>query len=667
MRGFGSSSNTAREWVLPVATQRLIFTAGIIGGAVLGFALAAAAIITSEGALGAAAGLCLGGTAAAWWQTRQSIVNAGLLLVIWATMQGLAIPLAPPSLVASIFIGLTITVIMGILILRPPQARRFLVFSTLIWASQFAWNIASGRSVEAIDAGVWAIEITALLVGAQVTFLVKQELTNAALEYRALFDSVPIGLYQSSSDGSLRMANRHLTEMLGSVSIDALTDRAGETRNPSSAADNPKLMTSTDPDHAVERQLVCPDGRIIWVQERGRAINDEQGRLLRHEGVLEDITAHKLAAEATRQASERFRRAFEDAPIGMALVSHDGHFESVNQAFCLMLGFDEEELLTMGWRDITPGEDEAINAAAVAKLRSEGLGSIEMERHYTRADGQLMVGKIALSVITEGGPESGHIIAQVVDITAEKHLQERLEDLMAAKDEFIASVSHELRTPLTVVLGLAMALRDDIVDTSAEEQEEIIADIADHSTALAHIVDDLLVVAKADIGKLDINPEIIDLYEHIQTAVAECSYRSADQDLVIPHGQASVCVDPLRFRQIMRNLITNAYRYGGDLVLVEAAAADNEAVVRVIDNGNGIPVAERDAIFDPYYRAHDARGVTGSIGLGLAVSQKLAQAMAGNISYHREHGRSVFELSLPDQSGGGTEQTATLIGASSTS
>jgi len=105
--------------------------------------------------------------------------------------------------------------------------------------------------------------------------------------------------------------------------------------------------------------------------------------------------------------------------------------------------------------------------------------------------------------------------------------------------------------------------------------------------------------------------------------------------------------DPARTRQIIRNLLTNAFRYGGDEVLIDIASDGQAARIQVRDNGVGVPEDQRTLIFEPYHRAGLGRDPVGSVGLGLAVSRQLARAMGGDLTYRYESGHSIFEFSLP--------------------
>lgn len=114
-----------------------------------------------------------------------------------------------------------------------------------------------------------------------------------------------------------------------------------------------------------------------------------------------------------------------------------------------------------------------------------------------------------------------------------------------------------------------------------------------------------------------------------------------------PDRPVIAMADRARLRQIVRNLLTNAFRYGGSQVSLAVAAENGSALLSVTDDGSGLSPDEWERIFEPYYRAHSRGTVTGSIGLGLSVSKRLAEAMDGSLGYRFEDGLSIFELALP--------------------
>jgi PAS domain S-box-containing protein len=541
-------------------------------------------------------------------------------------------------------VPLFVVVIMAVLLFRGPKARYLLTYSALVWTSQLPWYVAQGREIDIIQMSVWCVQAAAMISGIMTARIVAREAQRNANRLLDLFNGVPVGLYQTTADGTSTVVNPYLAERLGEP--ETVTAEAPSVSSDEQAAE-PALMKSTNPDRPVERRLVRNDGRVVWVRERGRIIDQPANQIVRYEGVIEDITARKLAEAEAREAEERFQRAFSDAPIGMALAHLDGRFFQVNRAMCELLGFTEDQLLTMGWRDITPPDDQARNVEAVQALRHQNGGSITIDRQYRNAGGDMVRGKVGLSLVAEDGERGAYIIAQVVDLSAQARLQENLENLLEAKDEFVASVSHELRTPLTAVVGLAAELRDNFASIEPDERRELIGHIAEQSSGVAQIVDDLLVMARSNIGQLSISPSDIDVWHQVQAAVSECRHLGSNKEVVVSGGLERAWADPQRFRQIVRNLLINAMRYGGDRIRVDVNNGRQTTHIRIIDNGPGIPPADRQSIFDPYERARNTNQAPGSMGLGLTVSRTLARIMDGDLVYHRQGHESIFELTLP--------------------
>lgn len=162
---------------------------------------------------------------------------------------------------------------------------------------------------------------------------------------------------------------------------------------------------------------------------------------------------------------------------------------------------------------------------------------------------------------------------------------------------------------------------------------------------MSDLIDDLLVAARSNIGNVAVRSERVSLEHEIEGVVA--GFTDTGSSLILVHTQpGKVIADPIRVRQILRNLITNALRYGGDRVEIVTSVEPGIQVVEVIDNGKGIPADDHERIFVAYERAHQSAGQPGSVGLGLTVSRTLAELMGGSLTYEFS-GRSVFRLELP--------------------
>lgn len=241
------------------------------------------------------------------------------------------------------------------------------------------------------------------------------------------------------------------------------------------------------------------------------------------------------------------------------------------------------------------------------------------------------------AVDTSTGVPGSSVIAGLADITHMKARNEAMAEVVRTKDEFIANVSHELRTPLTAVVGLTSELAD-ANGLDGEMREEMLQLVSQQALDMSNIVEDLLVAARAEVGTVDIEIQEVALGEELR-ATLDGLGMSVSQPREVP----SVRADPRRVRQILRNLLTNAQRYGGPDLRVVTGSSHRIAWLEVRDNGEGIPDEEAERIFEPYVTS----GRKGSVGLGLAVARQLAELMGGTLQYERSAGESVFRLELP--------------------
>ncbi len=238
----------------------------------------------------------------------------------------------------------------------------------------------------------------------------------------------------------------------------------------------------------------------------------------------------------------------------------------------------------------------------------------------------------------------GTVLLTAYDITDRVEARERLEGLVRSKDQFIAAISHELRTPLSAVLGFAEEMHDAMGDE--DPLRSMMEVVADQSSEMASIIEDLLVVARSSFEDVSMAPRSIDLAGEA-AAVAEAIGSRLTKRPRHELDPAIAFADPIRVRQIIRNLLTNADRYGGEDVLIRSGSDTAWAVLEICDSGPPLAPELRDRIFQPYESSGPVGGQPAAIGLGLAVSRTLARLMDGSLRYRHEDGWSIFELRLP--------------------
>ncbi len=227
----------------------------------------------------------------------------------------------------------------------------------------------------------------------------------------------------------------------------------------------------------------------------------------------------------------------------------------------------------------------------------------------------------------------------------------RLEQSFEQQSRFSADASHELRTPLSVLLSHAeLALSR---PRSPAEYQDALATIQRAGHRMKALVDDLLVLARANAGKLDLRRDEINLKSLAEEAAIMFKPLAAKRSVtVVASGADAVCAgDKGQLSQVLANLINNAIQYnktGGDVELV-TDLRDGHAVIAVRDSGDGIPENELQHLFDPFYRVDASRSRNlGGSGLGLAICKRIVEAHGGEIRVEsRPHHGSTFEIRLP--------------------
>lgn len=221
-----------------------------------------------------------------------------------------------------------------------------------------------------------------------------------------------------------------------------------------------------------------------------------------------------------------------------------------------------------------------------------------------------------------------------------------------AKSHLLARLSHELRTPLNAILGFAQLLLDDSQQADAALRERRLRHIYGAGQHLLALVDDVLTLARPDaqpeplnLSVLALDTLVADTLPLVEQEAARCGVQLRWQP-----GHCQVRADPLRLRQVLLNLLTNAIKYNqpGGLVQVASGEEAGQVCLRVRDTGIGLPADQLSAVFEPFHRlSRQGTGVEG-LGLGLAVVRSLVDAMGGQVSASSEPGQgSEFCVRLP--------------------
>jgi signal transduction histidine kinase len=255
--------------------------------------------------------------------------------------------------------------------------------------------------------------------------------------------------------------------------------------------------------------------------------------------------------------------------------------------------------------------------------RGVGIGLVEIDSTVPDAFSQADVELLETIVRVLSGP---------VELADHYAAEQRANQL---RDAFIGVISHELRTPITTIYGLSKMLRQRGADLDPEVMVSTIEDVEAEADRLQRLVEDLLVLSRAERGAVDIDGEPLGMTRILRRVVEAERARLPGRivELEASEGLPLVIGEETYVEQVVRNLLTNAAKYSNPAapIRVVVEATDDEVVTRVLDEGIGIAEGDTDRVFELFYRSTSATRMAGGAGIGLFVCRQLVEAMGGRI------------------------------------
>lgn len=238
---------------------------------------------------------------------------------------------------------------------------------------------------------------------------------------------------------------------------------------------------------------------------------------------------------------------------------------------------------------------------------------------------------------------AGFVAAIVIAVMAA--FNKRLAELEMARAVTLGIASHELRNRLTGVIGVTQLLTEDMV--GGEEATELLHMAHREAEQAEAVIDDLLMVSRTERGMTQTAPARTDLVETVRNVIA--TFESSGMNVKTEGLDEPLWVraDPLRSPQVVRNLLSNAQRYGGSDIRVAVIEGGGFVSLLVSDDGPGVDREDLPGLFTPYQRTKKSQVEPGSTGLGLWISRNLMRSMDGDLAYRRIDDRTVFEATFP--------------------
>lgn len=388
--------------------------------------------------------------------------------------------------------------------------------------------------------------------------------------------------------------------------------------------------------HTLIYMPITAKGRVIGVLGVDNRQSDKPfgETLVRHLSTLADYAAIALENAQLYAHTETERSKLETilakSENGIVVVDFDGRLILVNHKAREAFGIHETQLVGKRARDLIQHQD------LLEVLRDEDLVAA------TRIEITLNDSRVMNTQITPIPDLGLAVIMQ--DIT---HLKE----LDRIKTEFVNTVSHDLRSPLTAILGYTELMER--VGSLTGQQQEFIRRVQQSVHTITSLINDLLDLGRIESG-FDARKEILPFATILESTVDSLKRKAAEksQNLIVDVAQdlPYVLGNPIRLRQLVTNLLANAIKYTQDNgeICLQASAEAGQIILRIADNGPGIPAADQPHIFDKFYRASNVPEDYPGIGLGLAIVKSIVENHLGRIWVESTTGvGTVFIVVLP--------------------
>jgi len=341
----------------------------------------------------------------------------------------------------------------------------------------------------------------------------------------------------------------------------------------------------------LDLQIVRPDGSTRWITDRGEALRDGAGRIAWLRGTAQDITERKHAEDELRASEEKFRSVFQNAGVGMVIVSPEGRFIGANEAFCLCLGYTEEELLEKTVQSITLAEDWPVFSRKLRETLEGGKSFQRVEKRCLHKSGRIVTTESSVCLIRGSDGEPRYFVGEVLDITERKRAEEALSSvsrrLIEAHEEERTWIARELHDDFNQRIALLAINLDSLkqhlpvstigVRESIEGASKLISDLGNDIQTLSHRLHSSkleylgLVAASEGFCKELSNRQNVEITFHAQGIPKE-----------LPQNIA------LCLLRVLQEALQNAIKHSGVRQFeVSLKGTTNEILVSVQDSGVG--------------------------------------------------------------------------------
>ncbi|MBD2569359.1 PAS domain S-box protein [Anabaena lutea] len=390
------------------------------------------------------------------------------------------------------------------------------------------------------------------------------------------------------------------------------------------------------------------DGSLIDIVFSAAPLRNSMGIISGIVAVVADITERKRIGQALRRSEERFRSLIENALDVITILDTDGTIHYISPSVEKVLGYQSANLINQNFFASIHPDDFVTTCYHITNAIKNPDVPLPVEFRYCHQDGSWRTLE-AISQKFVDDSELTRIVVNSRDITERKRLEEvrialeREKELSAMKIRFFSMASHEFRTPLSVTLAAAQLLENSPHAWQDDQKRtRNLHRIQDSVKNMVQLLDDILTINRAETGNLEFNPKWLDLEQFCRQFVEEIRLSDASQ-----HTLTFICegnweqayLDEKLLRSILGNLLSNAIKYSPENTQVDfyLIFEEREVIIKICDQGIGIPTNDQNELFEPFHRGKNVRNIPGT-GLGLVVVKKCVDLHGGSLKIVSESG-----------------------------
>lgn len=524
------------------------------------------------------------------------------------------------------------------------SVRWLAVLAVLVVGFVLTMSVAAHRSMRARERARMALDAA------------QRQVAYSERELSILVKSVQELIFRTDSQGRLTFVNARWPLLTGASSLKEVMGMPVAALVEVECRAGVEALFASTPGaglRTTQARVRLPDGQLRLLDVAVSPLQSD-GIVSGFAGSAVDVTERWRTEQKLQSQLALTGLLLEISPLPVSLTDDQGRFISVNQAWEEFTGVFRAEALGRRMDELAAPEIAQVFHQMDLQLLTCG-GRERYEARLGERD-------VVLTKVLVPGDEtrSPGILCVLMDVSefreAERATQEArdaAEEASRSKSEFIANISHELRTPLQSIIGFSELGM--VRGRAHEKLAAMFGDIHASGQRMLALVNDLLDVAKIESTVGTFHLERIDLRGLVRDVVREVGPLLARKqlrlDLALDEVPMVAKVDPLRFQQVIRNVLANAIKFsppGAPVELTGAATSDGQWLFRVRDHGPGIPEGEQDRIFEAFVQSSSTKDGSGGTGLGLAICRKIAEGHGGSIvASNVPGGGACFTLRLP--------------------